>query len=324
MGVSNIITHFKKRQIWEEPKNYRYSILAFWFFLIFAAGYLLKSPINGGESVRSALNVCAYGLIPGIFPFIVLVNMISHSGLPALLSKSIGKPLSVIFRINERAAYAFILGIFGGFPIGAVCVGELYKDGSIDKREAERLCAAVNVASPAFCIGAIGSIFSDVSFGIRLYICQLAAAFTVMLLSGGRRSAGKEHPAETLPSPTKIMTDAISEGGKTMLKICSYVVFFAVIGDGVSSVMERFFGETAAALSAAFLEITLAARKASLLSSPLSMLICAFSVGYSGLSVYMQTASQVGFQPSIRGYQLRRIIQGILCAGYVYLSTVLL
>lgn len=317
----NIISHSKKLNTADGISDYKYSLLAFWFFLIFTVGYLLKSPTLGAESVRSSLNVCAHGLIPGIFPFVVLVNMISSSGLPSFLGKAVGKFVATLFRTDENAAYAFILGILGGFPIGAVCVGNLYKDKIIDKNEAERLCAAVNIASPAFCIGAIGSIFSDTSFGIRLYFCQLAAALTVLLLSRGSKNSGKKSKTSKYIPPVKIMTDAIAEGGKTMIKICSYVIFFAVIGDGVCQLIESLFGQGGGALTASLFEITLAARKSAQLTPPLANIICAFSVGYSGISVHMQTTSVMGFSAFGRHYQLRRIIQGILCAVYVYLTS---
>ncbi len=320
----NIIAHTKKRENTQRKITFKigyyYKLLAFWLFLIFAVCYLLKSPTAGAESVRSALIMCARSLIPSLFPFAVLVNMINRSGLPESFARLMGKPLAFIFGIKADAAYALILGILGGFPIGAVCVGDLYEKSIIDEREALRLTSAVTVASPAFCIGAVGSMFS-VDMGARLYFCQLAAAVTVLLITRGAKS----NPAVSFPnrpvSAVKILTDSISAGGITMVKICSFVIFFAVLGDGVCAVLGRFFGETVSAAAASLFEITLAVRKASPLPGKLPLLISAFAVGNSGLSVHMQVFSVLGdCRISKFGYLIRRALQGVLSAVFMYIS----
>lgn len=319
----NIIA-FTKKQENSRRKNlfesgYYYKLLAFWLFLIFTVFYLLKSPALGAESVRNALKVCAGGLIPSLFPFAVLVNMINRSGLPSAFASLVGKPLAFIFGINENASYALILGILGGFPIGAVCVGDLYEKGIIDKSEALRLTSAVTVASPAFCIGTVGSMFSG-DTGVRLYFCQLAAAMIILLVTRGAPSKQAVRSERPPVSAVRIFTDSISAGGITMVKICSFVIFFAVLGDGVCGALERFFGEAVSAAAASLFEITLAVRKASSLSGRLPPLITAFAVGFSGLSVHMQVFSVLGgCRISKIGYLTRRTLQGALSVVFMYI-----
>lgn len=316
--MTNINLNIKKRGFPAKITSHSYKLLAFWFFLIFTAVYLLKCPSIGAQSVREAVKICAFKVIPGIFPFAVLVNMTSRSGLPHFLGKIFGKLFRAAFGINEGAAYAFILGLLGGFPIGAVCVKNLYNDGVIGKKEAERLTAAVNLASPAFCIGSVGSLLSDAGLGVKLYICQLAASLTVLVLTRTYDEKPVTPQKKNRPPLMNIITDSISEGGLAMIKICSFVIFFAVIGDGICSVTERFFGSTAAAAAASFFEITLAVRKASVLPYFPSMLISAFALGYSGTSVHMQTAAVLeGCPISQKGYRRRRFIQGAISAAYM-------
>lgn len=316
----NIITAVKKRKC-TLTFDYYCKLLAFWSFLVFCVLYLLKSPERGGESVRNALSVCAVRIIPSLFPFAVLVNMICSSGLPSVIAKLVGKPVARIFRISEDAVFALILGILGGFPIGAVCVGDLYKKGIIGEREAGRLSAAVSVASPAFCIGAVGGMFTDVNFGVRLYFCQLLAALTVLFITKGTPQVPSVKSVSRPVSAARILTDAVGAGGITMVKICSFVVFFAVIGDVVCTVTEGFFGTYISAAVASFFEITLAVRKSAALSGVSAMLITAFAVGYSGLSVHMQIFSVLGdCRIGKADYLIRRLFQGILTAIFMYIS----
>ncbi len=316
----NIITAVKKRK-YQLTFDYYCKLLVFWFFLVFCTFYLLKTPERGGESVRSALSVCAGRLIPSLFPFAVLVNMICNSGLPSVLAKLVGKHAARVFRINDNAVCALILGILGGFPIGAVCVGDLYKRGIINERDAGRLSAAVSVASPAFCIGAVGSMFPDGNFGLRLYFCQLFAAMFILFVTKGTPQGMSVVSVRRPVSAARILTDAVSAGGITMVKICSFVIFFAVIGDGVCAATEAFLGAHISAAVASFFEITLAVRKSVLLPSLPAMLVTAFAVGYSGLSVHMQIFSVLGdCRISKADYLIRRLLQGILTAVFMYIS----
>lgn len=59
-------------------------------------------------------------------------------------------------------AYAFIMGIISGYPVGAKIVTEFRKNGDCSKAEAERLLAFTNNSGPLFIIGTIGiSMFGD-------------------------------------------------------------------------------------------------------------------------------------------------------------------
>ncbi len=294
-----------------------YGTVFVWISCLCVLVYFFKAPELASASVKRALDICASGLIPSLFPFIVLVGIMNRSGLSIFISKLIGTPISKLWGIRKEAAYALFLGIVGGFPIGAVCVRELYESGEIEKEEAEGLLAAVNSASPAFCIGMLGiNQLGSAKAGILLYLCQIAASLAV-------NHIGKTTPSHDVCTYRKpvstplpdILTEAVSTGGLTMLKICSFAVFFSVIGDAVCLAAENAAGIYASAFFASLFELTLAGKKASLLSDAASLIICAFAVGWSGFSVHMQTASVLsGSGLGLKRYFIKKLLQGILCA----------
>ena len=291
------------------------ALTALWMLIIFLLFYFLKSPALAAESVRGALELCAMGLIPSLFPFIVLVSMFNSSGMSARFANIIGRPLGRLFGIDRSAASAILLGALGGFPIGAVCTRELYDSGALTSTDAERLLTFTNNASPAFCIGAVGlSLFGDIGFGVQLYICQLSAALLIGIVQRRRVTpSGVKPRCAANISVSDTVTSAIAGGGATMLKICAFAVFFAVVGDALCSVISRFFGDTSAALSAALCELTLAGRRCAALGGNIPRLICTFAVGWSGMSVHMQTASILsGSGLSMKRYYLCKLLQGLI------------
>lgn len=305
------------RRISKEYQVPRIDTALLWIACIFVMGYFFKAPALAAESVKKSLTVCAAGLIPSLFPFIVLVGIINRSGLSLYISSLIGRPIGKLLGIRKEAVYALLLGFVGGFPIGAICVRELYESGALPKKEAEELIGAANNASPAFCIATLGiAMYNNAGFGIRLYLCQLTAALILCCICRKKlESDTLTKITHTAPPLSDILTESVTQGGLTMLKICSFAVFFAVIGDAACRVSVYTAGEYSAALCAAFFELTLAGQRLCAYSGATSAAICAFAVGWSGLSVHMQTASVLsGSGLSMNHYFKRKLAQGLLSA----------
>ncbi len=297
-----------------------YGTVFVWISCLCVLIYFFKAPGLASDSVKRALAICASGLIPSLFPFIVLVGIMNRSGLSAFISKLIGAPIGKLWGIRKEAAYALFLGILGGFPIGAVCIRELYESGGIEKEEAEGLLAAVSSASPAFCIGVLGiNQLGSARAGILLYLCQIAASLAVNRIDKVPPSHATSAYRKPVRAPlSDILTEAVSTGGLTMLKICSFAVFFSVIGDAVCLAAENAAGIYASAFFASLIELTLAGKKASSLPRTASLIICAFAVGWSGFSVHMQTASVLsGSGLGLKRYFIKKLLQGILCAIFM-------
>lgn len=316
-----IIADIKKKPNIKAVGTPRGERVALWLLCFFLLGYFLRAPSLASASVKAGLDVCAKALIPSLFPFAVLVGMINGSGMSEKMAEMLGRPVGRILGIPDTAVSAVLLGCLGGFPIGAVCVRELYESGSISRSDAERLVGFVNNASPAFCIGTLGmSMFGSTEFGASLYFCQLAAALTVGMLFRRGYSPRSGVYRGRISSAADTLTGAISSAGLTMLKICAFAVFFAVLGDAVCMVAERYFGEAVAAVCAAVCEITLAGRKLSALVGSFPKILCAFTAGWSGISVHMQTASVLsGSGIGMRRYYVSRLIIGGLSAFYMLL-----
>lgn len=297
------------------------ALTALWLVSLFLLFYFLRSPSLAAKSARTALDVCATGLIPSLFPFIVLVSVINSSGLSRFAAKAVGAPLEWLFGIPKSATTAVILGALGGFPIGAVCTRELYLGGEITKSEAERLITFTNNASPAFCIGVIGTtFFGDVNFGVRLYICQLVVAAILGIIQRKRISCSPQNIASAKKSLSDTVTSAITDSASAMLKICAFAVFFAVVGDALCFTVEHYFGNVASTLTGAVCELTLGARSSAALDGKISRILCAFAVGWSGISVHMQIASILSdCSIKMRRYYLCKLTQGLLTASLTFI-----
>ena len=295
-------------------------------FLLGAAGLfcVFSAPLQ--KSAAAALALCASSVVPSLFPFMVISSLLTQSA-PFLFS--ISSKQSRLFDLPAASLVALILGSVCGFPMGVVTACGLKRRGLITKRQAERLAAVSNNAGPAFVTEVIGaSFFGSRRFGVRLFLLQLAAAIALgavyLAVSANRRGKSEATP-ETRVSPTVgasrltvIFTEAVGQATLGVIRVCGFVVFFSVIVDALALIFPALPPNALAAVSCA-LEFTTGCRLAAKIGGRLGAAMCAFAVGFSGVSVLSQSAA-FAFSEGIgmKRTLLFKLAEGILCAAAGY------
>ena len=114
-------------------------------------------------------------------------------GLPGLLGR-IAEPVTMrLFGLSGAGASALLLGLTGGYPLGAAAVGDMTRDGLLTPEEAERVLPLCNNSGPAFLIGAAGTgVFHDRALGLQLYLTHILAALVLGVLLAPRE-IGRAH-----------------------------------------------------------------------------------------------------------------------------------
>lgn len=88
-----------------------------------------------------------------------------------------------LFNVPGEGAFALIMGIISGYPVGAKIVANLKEQGVCSEIECERLIAFTNNSGPLFIIGTVGiGLFFDAKIGILLFISHLLACLTVGII----------------------------------------------------------------------------------------------------------------------------------------------
>ena len=144
---------------------------------------LLLFPDTGTQAAHDALVLCAQTVIPSLFPFFVLSSLLVQSDVPRLLSRAMAGVMYPLFGVSGAGASALILGLLGGYPVGARTVAELYGRGEIAREEAEQLLAFCNNSGPGFFLGVCGTaVFGSARAGMYLYLIHVGAALVTGVL----------------------------------------------------------------------------------------------------------------------------------------------
>lgn len=299
--------------------------LSFGLFSLFCLLLLLKNSEIAIDSMRRGLKLCATTLIPSLFPFMVLSELMVSGGIDRILPRWMTIPLQKLFHLPPAGCCAVLLGLLCGFPIGARCAINAYESGRLTREEAQHVLLFSNNPSSAFLINAVGiSLFGSRAFGVALYGVVIAVALLAGIFFARMRKKEEEAPLTEPPlSPNpplrgaKLFTHAITSATGGILLVCAYVVFFSSLCGALSLILNSFHLPTFFQASIfGILELTNGVSQAASLSDRLlAAMLCAFAAGWSGLSVHCQVLSVCdGKGLSFRNYFLAKLLQGLLCA----------
>ncbi|MFR5421544.1 MAG: hypothetical protein ACLTG4_06075 [Oscillospiraceae bacterium] len=102
-----------------------------------------------------------------------------------------------LFGIGGAGASALLLGVTGGYPLGADAVARLRRSGTLTREQAERALAFCNNSGPAFLVGAAGvGVFHSAGYGLLLYGVHVLSAVIVGMLFAPRSGGPPEERAQ--------------------------------------------------------------------------------------------------------------------------------
>lgn len=296
---------------------------------LFFIALLLKNPDISIQYVTRGLRLCCTAVIPTLFPFMVLSELLVRTGGGELMGRALAAPMRALFGLSGAGSCAFLLGAVCGFPVGTRAAVMLYDRGLLERSEAERLISFCNYPSSAFMISATGAaLWQNRQLGAAMYASVLAAGVIAGIISGipARRAAKKEGVVPTdmphtvrKPQPTAL-SDSVTAAATSTLNVCAYVAFFSCVVGCISHILARISpSRTVEAAIYSFFELTSgAAASAAVIPSRTGILMCTAAAGWSGLSVALQVFSVCSSSerphPRMTAYLVSKAVQAPLAA----------
>ncbi len=320
-------------------------------FLSFTFCLLIFSKSNL-PAVKSGLQLWANSVVPSLFPFFVATELLMHTNMVTILGNILNPFMKPFFNIRGEGAFAFIMGIISGYPVGAKIACNFRQNNICSKEECERLLSFTNNSGPLFIIGTVGILmFKNTTIGILLFITHLLACITVGFIF---RYWKKSHPIameNTITNVTheskksasfsnlgEILAESITSSISTILLIGGFVVIFSSIisilkASGILNSLTVLLSPIFQSLNidtnfiqgllTGLLEITngmniissIACKKLSY-----NIIFTAFLLGFGGISILLQVWSITSKTDlSIKPYLYGKLLHGILAAFYTYL-----
>ena len=313
--------------------------------LIPAALFLALAFWNGAakEGAAWGAQLFAQLLLPSLLPFFVLSQLLSRLGLPKILERRCGGVMERCFALPGCAAAALVLGLCGGYPLGAATAAALRERGELEQEEAERLLFFCDNTGPSFAVAAMGGgALGSAAAGALLYLVHaLSALLLGLLCARGKSCPRRVAPSgEAAPVPpfSKALTESVGAAGGAMLNVGFFVVFFSALlavgrSTGLLRAAERLLcaltgcpGGSAQTLVWSFFELSGSlGLLRELPLSPATLSLAAFALSWGGLCVHFQSAAVTAGAGLTGKWRLPgKLLQGLLSAGLMYIMSTII
>lgn len=298
------------------------------FFFSVAALFMTMLFIKNSEltatCAKNGLETCFLTIIPSLFPFMVMSEILCECGCLELFGKLLGKPLSRIYKLSESTMMAVLSGLIFGFPVGTRAVISLYDKKEISADELNIALGFCGIPSFGFLVNVMGkSLFSNKGFGIFMYIVAIFSALISGLLFSQKKAITLT-PLKVIngkQTASEILTAAISSAIRSIITLCSYVIFFScVVGTVSSCVSSKLFGS----LLGITLELSSGTLSSSQIGGITGVALCGVAVGWSGISVHCQTIALISDRTANFSYYfIQKLFQGIICGIFAVLYSLI-
>jgi len=296
-----------------------------------ALGALLLCSQAALESARAGLALCAQMIVPSLLPFFILSSLLQQLGLPGILGRWLSPVTQKLFGIGGAGASALLLGVTGGYPLGADAVARLRRSGALTREQAERALAFCNNSGPAFLVGAAGvGVFHSAGYGLLLYGVHVLSAVIVGMLFAPRSGdfLPEDRSQIAAVSLSQALPEAVRSAVRAVLTVSGFVVTFSVM-TGVldaSGLLPALVGTLSArlglelhfarALCTGVLELgTGIGVMQGLMPTPGNLALAAFLIGWGGVSVHCQTAAVIaGTDIKSARHTVGRLLHGAISA----------
>ena len=251
---------------------------------------LIFHPAKIADGVRWGLLLLGEKVIPSLFPFMVFSSCVSKTTFFYSATKLFEKLTLKTFKISGAGFGAIILGLLGGYPVGAKTVSDFYLCGKISKNEAQRLICWCTNPAPAFVITAVGTLMlSSYKTGLLLYASSLLSAFTIGFFSRFFHAQQQEANSTTLLKAEKnIFVNSVAQSGETMLGICGWLLTFSAISSLTDVLIPQ---KNAALFLKALAEVTTGCQRVAEHSLPVP--IISALLGFGGFAVIFQVNTYI-------------------------------
>ncbi len=290
-------------------------------------------------STRNSLLLWVNNVIPSLYPFIILNNILKEVNGFKILGY-ITKPITrILFKHNENGGVALVSGITSGYPLGGLVTADLLEKKLISLKEANFLIMFVNNAGPLFVIGTIGVImFNSPNIGYFLLGNQIISSIVLgVILSFFKKNKSYNNKKEAFEK--KNILDAISisvvNTNSTILLIGGFIIFYGIIISilntlGIVDILISILititplnKYQSYALICGFFEMTtgISYLSKNITNLQIDLTIISAILAFGGLSIHGQTLTKVKkTKIKVKNYFIGKILHTLLAMIFTYTS----
>ena len=274
------------------------------------------------SSINYALNIWVNNLIPTLFPFFIISDILINYNFTLYIPKFLRNFLKYLFNITDNMITILVLSIISGFPSNARNTRTLYDNGVIGLEEANHILIFSHFANPLFILTTVAIFFfNDKNIGIVLLISHYLSNFLLGILFRKYFNHNNDNFITDNNSNVlgNIFIGAIKRSIDTILLICGIITIFMILSSVITNCFD--FNVYNSMIIKGLLEITIGIEAIGKLEISIiyKAVIASCFLAFGGFSVHMQVMSQIAnTEIKYRFFFVGRLYQMILSGFITY------
>lgn len=176
-------------------------------------------------------------VLPSLLPFIILSGLLLQTGALDRLVRRPNPWCCRLLGLSPAGAWALLLGLLCGYPMGAKLTADLYASRRIDRPEADYLLSISSHASPMFLITFVvyGTLGSPSLLAPCLLVFYGSAAlcalfFRVRFRRFGLLVSPYKNEVSAADSAGALLDTSIMNGFEIIVRLGGYIILFSLYG----------------------------------------------------------------------------------------------
>ena len=300
-------------------KNIFNFIIILSFIVLFIEVLINKTLIF--TTISYSLNIWVNTLIPSMFPFFIISDILINYQITSYIPKNFKKILSKLFNTSEEVISIFLLSILSGFPSGARNIRTIYDMNKITTKEATHALTFTHFANPLFVLSTVGILFlNNEKYGYIILISHyLGNIFIGLLFRNKNTTFNINYNPSTNKSQSfsKTFIKAIKSSIDTLLLILGTLTSFLILSSLIINKLD--VSSYTESIIKGILEMTMGLNSISKVLIPdiYKIVISTMFISFGGIAVHMQVISQlvdtdISYNPFFTSRVIHSIISGFI------------
>ena len=279
------------------------------------------------SAIMEALNMWVNNLIPALFPFFIISDILINYNIINYIPKIIKNMCKKLFNISDNMLTILILSMISGFPSNARNTRNLYDNGLITLEEANHILIFSHFSNPVFILTTVAVFFfHNKKIGITLLVIHYLSNFILGICFRNKIIIcnKKKKDINNINNFGNIFINSIKKSIDTIITICGIVTVFLMLSQIIINTLN--LNSYNAMIIKGLFEITIGIQALCNLdiSEEFKMVITSMFLAFGGISVHVQVFSQIaGTKIRYIYFFIGRMYQMIIAGLLTYIVCIL-
>lgn len=279
------------------------------------------------SAIMEALNMWVNNLIPALFPFFIISDILINYNIINYIPKIIKNMCKKLFNISDNMLTILILSMISGFPSNARNTRNLYDNGLITLEEANHILIFSHFSNPVFILTTVAVFFfHNKKIGITLLVIHYLSNFILGICFRNKIIIcnKKKKDINNINNFGNIFINSIKKSIDTIITICGIVTVFLMLSQIIINTLN--LNSYNAMIIKGLFEITIGIQALCNLdiSEEFKIVITSMFLAFGGISVHVQVFSQIaGTKIRYIYFFIGRMYQMIIAGLLTYIVCIL-